>query len=238
MAIKKMAAGETGAKIPGPGPVPAVKAPELTPDKVKSEAFKGSGKYPFVPPEMDALCVPIDSVKLDPRNARVNEKAVPKLAKLIRINGMRKPIVVDQDGVIRAGNTTWKACKLLGMTHIPIVESRFESETAAIAYSISDNKSHEYSGWDDEVLQALMSSGQMPSQDATGFSDKEYRGLQLSEAPPEELKTVDMSGASKGQGEFIIVRFDSDAQLAAFKVRYGMGKFERAIDFSKLGLQA
>jgi len=230
MAIKKVAPGSTA--------FPRTERAEAATFERKSpETFQGSGRFPFVPAGMmEQLCVPIDSVKLDPRNARVNEKAVPKLAKLIRINGMRKPIVVDQDNVIRAGNTTWKACKLLGMSVIPVVVNAFESETAAIAYSLSDNKAHEFSGWDQEVLQALMSSGQMPSQESVGFNDKEWKGLQLSDAPPEELQTVEVSGAIKGQGEFVIVRFDDSQQLSRFKLKFGMGKFERAIDFSKLNL--
>lgn len=213
--------GRRPADVPTPAPV-----------------FTGSGRYPLVPASLEAFCVPIDSLRPDPQNARRHQekKDIPKLAKLIRIHGFRKPIVVDDNSMIMAGEGAWRAGKLLGMSHIPVARSSFESEAARIGYSVSDNKSHEYSDWNQEVLQELVARGAIPSAEEAGFSAKEWKGLQLSEAPPTELQTVDVAGESRTQGEFIIIRFDSEAQLSMFKEKFGMGKFERAIDFSKLGM--
>ena len=236
MAIKRRQAG-TAPATPTPAPK-AAPAPRGRKSEPTVAEFSGSGRYPFVPPGLEPICVPIDSLRPDPQNARKHniKKDVPKLSKLFRIHGFRKPIVVDETGMILAGNGAWEAAKLLGMTHIPVAQSEFGNDAARIGYAVSDNKSHEFSDWDDEVLQELMNAGKLPSQTATGFTDKEWKGLQLSDVPPEELQTVTVSGTTKNQGEFIILRFDTEAQMRGFKAKFGMGKFERAIDFSKLGL--
>jgi ParB/Sulfiredoxin domain len=230
MAIGRRAVGS-------PAPAKPAAAPRSIPAPLPANTFAGSGIYPLVPPQLEPICVPVDTLKPDPQNARRHnlKKDVPKLAKLFLIHGFRKPIVVDEHGVILAGNGAWEAAKLIGMTHIPVAQSDFDDEAARIGFAVSDNKSSEYSDWDDEVLQELMATGKL-NQAGTGFTDKEWNGLQLSEQLPGELETVTVSGTTKNQGEFIIIRFDTAEELSAFKNAFGMGKFERAIDYKKLGL--
>ena len=126
-----------------------------------------------IPEILQQLCRPIDSVKLWKDNPRKNDDAAKKLADLIRHNGFRVPIVVDQYGVIRAGNTRYKAAKLLGMTEIPMVVQEFKNDAAATAFALSDNKANEYSQWDDDILERLMKSDGLESP-ATGFDQKDF----------------------------------------------------------------
>lgn len=123
----------------------------------KTKTFETSGEYAFIPEKLKKFCVTLDKVKLDPKNPRKNDEAAKQVAKLISANGFRKPIVIDQDGIIRAGNTAYKAARILGMKYIPVAESDFE-EVEAVIYGISDNKSNDYSEWDDDILKDLIKS--------------------------------------------------------------------------------
>lgn len=124
-----------------------------------------------IPEILKHLCKPIGEAKLWKDNPRKNDGAAEKLAELILQNGFRVPIVVDQDGVIRAGNTRYKAAKLLGMTEIPMIFQKFTNENAATAFALSDNKASEYSEWDEDVLRKLL----LNSEEGTGFTAEEKR---------------------------------------------------------------
>ena len=80
------------------------------------------------------LCYP------DPANARKhssrNLSAIK--ASLLRF-GQQKPIVVDSQGVIIAGNGTWEAAKALGWKTIEVKVSQLEGSDRS-AYAIADNK--------------------------------------------------------------------------------------------------
>lgn len=119
------------------------------------------------------VSIPIDSVKTWKDNPRKNETAAGKLMQLLDLHGQVSPIVVwDHNRVIYKGNTTWKAMKLRGDTTIKAVFVDFPSEQAAIAYGIADNKSSEWSDWDDDILRKFLTVDNFKS---TGFTEKETR---------------------------------------------------------------
>ena len=122
--------------------------------------------------EQSIVEVPISKVKLWKNNPRKNDRAVPKLAKIIESRGQVTPIVVwRKDGVAYKGNTTLKACKLLGYKTIKVLYADFPSEQAAIAYGIVDNKSSEWSSWDDEMLEGMFKMEKVP--EFSGFDQVE-----------------------------------------------------------------
>jgi hypothetical protein len=100
--------------------------------------------------------VDIDSVRPDPHNARIHSERdlEHKRAGLQRF-GQRKPIVVDSDGVIRAGNGTWQAAKQLGWRRINIVRSDLPLDEIVL-YAIADNRSGDLSFFDDEAVGQLL----------------------------------------------------------------------------------
>lgn len=71
---------------------------------------------------MKTETVSIDSLVFDPANVRKHpEKNLATIkASLLRF-GQQKPIVVDANGVVRAGNGTLAAAKALGWKEIRIV---------------------------------------------------------------------------------------------------------------------
>ena len=146
---------------------------------IKKKAFRrgvDEEEYLYVPEGLKKFCVPIGSVKLFEKNPRRNDRHVKDLAELIKTNLFRKPIVVDQNGVIRAGNTAYKAAVSLGMKMIPVAQSDFTDEELAVKYVISDNKAGEWSGWDEDVLKHIFMHD-LSSVAGTGFSESDKTKL-------------------------------------------------------------
>jgi len=142
--------------------------------------FPTEGEYKFVPAGLSPFCIAIDQVRLLDKNPRINDDASKKLAELIKENGFRKPIVIDQDGIVRAGNTAYKAARLLGMKFIPVAQSEFAGEADAMRFVISDNKASEFSYWDTELLRELVTSEKLDAKEnlaGLGFTDAELAKL-------------------------------------------------------------
>src|SRR5262245_40635145 len=91
--------------------------------------------------------------------------------------GQQKPVVVDQAGVIRAGNGTYFAAKALGWDTIDVVRTDLEGLEAA-AYAIADNRTSDLSTFDAAGLSKLLES--LRAEDAlagVGFDEKEINRL-------------------------------------------------------------
>tara|TARA_R110000868_G_scaffold69364_8_gene204362 strand:+ start:440 stop:1042 length:603 start_codon:yes stop_codon:yes gene_type:complete len=101
----------------------------------------------------------IEILKLaeDPNNARfhndVNIRAIKgSLAKF----GQQKPIVIDKNNVVIAGNGTLRAAMALGWTKLSAVRTDLEGYQA-MAYALADNKASELASWDLDVLNKSLS---------------------------------------------------------------------------------
>ena len=83
--------------------------------------------------------VPIDQVQPNPDQPRTSFKQedLEELAESIKRNGLLQPILVRRDGEkyqIIAGERRWQACKLLGMTSVPIrIRDVDDEETIILA---------------------------------------------------------------------------------------------------------
>ncbi len=96
--------------------------------------------------------VAIEAVQLNPRNPRLNDTAIAPVAESIRRFGFRQPIVVNRrTNQIEAGNTRYKAAQQLGMKRVPVIWVDDE-EAEAMAFSLADNRTHEFATWDDKEL--------------------------------------------------------------------------------------
>lgn len=127
------------------------------------------------------LAVPIATLNHDPANAR---KHGPRNMDSIRASlarfTQRTPLVVQRQGmVVRKGNGTLEAAKLLGWDQIAAVIVD-EGDVEATAYAIADNRTAELAEWDDAVLGRLLSSlGGDSAIDValTGFNEHEIAKL-------------------------------------------------------------
>jgi DNA modification methylase len=95
---------------------------------------------------------PLANVKPYEKNPRKNECAIDAVAKSIAEFGFRVPIVVDSEGVVIAGHTRLKAAQKLGLTEVPVHIARELTADQVRALRIADNKLHELSSWDMELL--------------------------------------------------------------------------------------
>jgi ParB-like chromosome segregation protein Spo0J len=103
---------------------------------------------------LEHLMVPIDTVTQHPDN--YNNGDVEELAVSIEVNGMYRPIYVQQSSqYILAGNTTWAACKMLRAEIIPVVPLDVNDITADRILS-ADNAIAGLARPDDGMLLTLL----------------------------------------------------------------------------------
>ena len=104
---------------------------------------------------LDVTYVLTSSLFLSPSNPRFNDEAVPHVAASLRRFGFRQPIVAKKSGEVIAGNTRLKAALSLGIQNVPV--TYFEgTDLEATAYAIADNRTHEFSRWDEPALGKLL----------------------------------------------------------------------------------
>jgi hypothetical protein len=109
-----------------------------------------------ITPGLRSLAVPLESLRLDPRNARRHgERNQRSIKYSLEKFGQQKPISVDADGIILAGNGTYEQAKALGWTHIAAVRSELRGVEAR-AFAIADNRTGELAEWDAEELAAQL----------------------------------------------------------------------------------
>ena len=129
---------------------------------------------------MKVETVKIDSLTFDPANVRKHdEKNLAAIKASLNRFGQQKPIVVDANGVVRAGNGTLAAAKALGWKEIRIVRSSLAGSEAT-AYAIADNRTAELAEWDDDALAQTLAALQIEDEElavATGFDMKEIEAL-------------------------------------------------------------
>jgi DNA modification methylase len=122
--------------------------------------------------------LPLSAVIPDPANARVHdERNLDAIRGSLARFGQQKPIVVDSAGVIRAGNGTYMAAKLLGWQTIEVVRTTLAGLDAA-AFAIADNRTSDLSAFDDRALATLLE--QLRAEDAlagVGFEEAEIQTL-------------------------------------------------------------
>lgn len=92
----------------------------------------------------------LDSITPYENNPRVNEDAIPLVAKSIEEFGFKVPIVIDRNGVIVAGHTRYKAAKQIGLETVPCVIASDLTDKQIKAFRLADNKCSDYSIWDNK----------------------------------------------------------------------------------------
>ena len=101
---------------------------------------------------MNIQTVDITNIKPYKNNPRKNANAVDAVANSIKEFGFRQPIVLDGNNEIVAGHTRYFAAKKLGLIKIPCVIAADLTEQQIKMYRLADNKTHELSEWDFDLL--------------------------------------------------------------------------------------
>lgn len=101
---------------------------------------------------MELRKVPLKSILPYPNNPRKNDGAVDAVAESIKQCEYIAPIVVDEDMVILAGHTRYKALKKLGRTEAEVIIKDGLTEEQKRKYRLLDNKTSEFADWDLDLL--------------------------------------------------------------------------------------
>ena len=129
---------------------------------------------------MQSELVAISSLSLDPANVRKHpDKNIQSIIASLKRFGQQKPIVVDANGIVRAGNGTLMAAQQLGYTEIAIVRSPLKGSEAT-AYAIADNRTAELAEWDEGSLAEQLAALQIEDEElalATGFDEADIDAL-------------------------------------------------------------
>lgn len=118
---------------------------------------------------MQVKTVSIDQIKPYENNPRDNSLSIDKVAKSIEVYGWQQPIVVDKDGIIIVGHTRYQAALKLGLKEVPVVYANNLTKKQAAGYRIADNKTSDYSIWDNKKLLKELES--LDDQIYTGFKE-------------------------------------------------------------------
>lgn len=115
-------------------------------------------------------------------NPRRNEKAIGSVVESIKKFGITNPILVNEDNVILAGHTRFKALKQMEETKVPCIVISELTEQQEKAFRIADNRTAELSSWDSELLIQEMKEISEDDWERFGFKKKDLEKLE----PPEK----------------------------------------------------
>ncbi len=161
--------------------------------------------------DLAPLRVPIDSLHQLPGNPRRGD--VTAVAASLARFGQRKPIVVNDDGTILAGNHTWRAARQLGWTEIAAVQVSDDPATGK-AFALADNRTGDLGGYDDEALLELLDQVGITGLDGTGYSQEDLDALAHLLAPPDLDELADDIGDPTDDDKLVRVVLRLPPELA------------------------
>lgn len=135
--------------------------------------------------------VDVDSLVPNPKNNNKHPKEqIERLAKLIKYQGFRNPLVVsNRSGFVLCGHGRIEAAKMAGLKQVPVMYQDFENEAQEYAYLTSDNAIASWSELDLSMVNAEL-------MDLGPDFNVELLGLEKFEILPEdkiEEESVDLS---------------------------------------------
>lgn len=155
--------------------------------------------------------VALKEIKPYENNPRHNDAAVDKVAESIKEFGFKVPIIVDNDNIIIAGHTRYKAAMKLGLKEVPVIKAEDLSPEQVKAFRIMDNKASELATWDYEYLLQEMEGLKIADYNLefTGFELNEIESMMdeyspkdieedESFNPDEQLETIEEPKTKKG----------------------------------------
>lgn len=160
---------------------------------------------------MKVETVEISSLSPDPANVRSHgKKNLEAIKASLRRFGQQKPIVVDGNGIVRAGNGTLEVAKSLGWKEIFIIRTPLQNSEAT-AYAIADNRTGELAEWDKDVLASELGG---LAEDGFDLSDLGFDEKDMSKLLGDELP--DQSESMGDEKWMVIVTCKDEADQVKF----------------------
>ena len=124
--------------------------------------------------------VPITSITINPKNVRKHSEAqIEQIAQSMDRFGVLTPIIVDEHGMLWAGEGRYLAMQKRGVENIPVIRISHLTEAQKKAFLIADNKLALNSSWDalglDEMMRELNTEFSFSD---LGFSDSDMARLE------------------------------------------------------------
>ena len=120
--------------------------------------------------------LPLEQIHLYANNPRKNDGAVNAVAESIRQCTYIAPIIVDEDHVILAGHTRYKALKALGRTQAECLVCEGLTDEQKKKYRFLDNKTGEKAVWDLMKLESELEGIDLEGFDFFGQEGQEGSG--------------------------------------------------------------
>lgn len=173
---------------------------------------------------MEIKEVPISDIKPYANNPRKNDDAVEFVANSIEEFGFKQPIVVDENGVIIAGHTRYKAAKSLRLETVPVLFADDLTEEQVKAYRLADNKVAELAKWDMSMLEEELDGIFDIDMSDFGFEDIEEE-ISLDEIDEDEVEEDVQEITKPGDrwilGDHVLVCGDSTSDSDMEKLMAG-----------------
>ena len=166
----------------------------------------------------------------DPANARKhNDKNIEAIIASLRRFGQQKPIVIDRNNIVRAGNGTLEAARRLQWESIDCVVTSLNGSDA-VAYAIADNRTAELAEWDEDTLAAQLNGLLSESEEialAAGFTPEEIEAMLLTPEDEDDQSQVELSS----KWEIIVTCSDETDQKNVFDMLESEGYKCRVLTF-------
>ena len=120
--------------------------------------------------------LPLEDIHPYANNPRKNDGAVNAVAESIRQCTYITPIIIDEDHVILAGHTRYKALKALGRTQAECLVCEGLTEEQKKKYRFLDNKTGEKAVWDLMKLETELEGIDLEGFDFFGREEQEGSG--------------------------------------------------------------
>jgi hypothetical protein len=151
--------------------------------------------------------ISLSSLKLWGDNPRKNDHAVEAVAESVRNYGFNVPIICDQNFMIVAGHTRWKAAQKLGLEKVPVIIIEMD-DIKRRAFAIADNKTGEMADWDFPKLKEVLEKLKSEDVDikSLGFSNEELRRLLVDGSEEEDrIPDIDTDSVITKYGDLYIL---------------------------------
>lgn len=137
--------------------------------------------------------VPVADLERHPRNPRRGD--VPEIVKSLQRYGQVRPVLVDAESRIIAGNHTYLAARELGWSHVAAIPNTFADENEARAYLLADNRLPELGDYDQEELRALLEEiEQAGSWEGSGYTADDLEDLRAAQNAVAETEPAPFAG--------------------------------------------
>jgi len=173
---------------------------------------------------------PIKEIIEDPENAREHgARNLEAIEKSLAAFGQQKPIVINKEGKVIAGNGTLQAAQAIGWETIQVVKTELP-ELQQKAFAVADNRTAEMATWDEEVLaRTIKEVAEIDEILAVqlGFEQDEIKRMLERLEIPEELDAPDWANTENQEVDNTVQRVMMQFTLEEFKA------FEHCISLLK-----